>query len=471
MNSALRIGTALGAALLVTAIGGCAGRSPRSASASVGKMDAGNIGLASRAQMALMAGDSAQAVSFAERAVDGTATDPSFRALLGNCYFAAGRFASAEAAYRDSLTLQSNQPQVVLKMALVSIAQGKNGQALSFLDAAKGLLDPSDYGLAMALAGRPQDATEILRQAAEQVGADSRVRQNLALALALSGDWVGARSVAAQDVSADQLDQRIQSWMQMAHPVRSSDQVAALTGIAPAAADPGQPLRLALKDSETRLAAITPAIESIPVVAPPSVTQQPVQITAPVAAAAPSVAPQTAQIAAPVTVAAGKPAPLAAKSVTMARDVRLAELAPISTPVSAPLFVAALTPRTASAAPRPSLSPGAAALTDARAIYRHAALTAGQTRSRAVVQLGAYANRSAVLAAWHRSSGKFSALRGYTPVAARYDGERGTVFRLSVQGFTNARQAIDLCGSLKRAGAACFVRNVAGDAPVQIASR
>jgi len=88
-----------------------------------------------------------------------------------------------------------------------------------------------------------------------------------------------------------------------------------------------------------------------------------------------------------------------------------------------------------------------------------------------VVQLGAYANRSAVTAAWHRSSGKFTALRGYTPVAARYDGERGTVYRLSVQGFSTARQAFDLCGSLKRAGAACFVRNVAGDMPVQIASR
>ena len=53
----------------------------------------------------------------------------------------------------------------------------------------------------------------------------------------------------------------------------------------------------------------------------------------------------------------------------------------------------------------------------------------------------------------------------------RFDGERGRVYRLSVQGFGSSRQAFDLCGSLKRAGAACFVRNVAGDAPVQLASR
>jgi Flp pilus assembly protein TadD len=457
MNSTLRIGTAMGAALLATALGGCAAHAPRTASSSVGKLDVANVGLASRAQMALMAGNWAEAVSFAERAVDATPTDAGFRALLGNCYFAAGRFASAEAAYRDSLTLQSNQPQVVLKLALVSIAQGKNSQALSFLDAAKNVLDPSDYGLAMALAGRPQDAAEVLRQAAEQVGADSRVRQNLALALALSGDWVGARSVAAQDVSADQLDARIQSWMQMAKPARASDQVAALTGIAPAASDPGQPLRLALKDSNTRLAAVNPAIESVPVVAQPD------------SAPAPTATP-VAEVAAPVAVASANPTPVEVRSVPVPVELQQDVAAPAVAPAPA-LFVASLTPKRASAAPRPSLSPRAAALTDARAIYRRAALATGQQRSRAVVQLGAYANRSAVTAAWHRTSGKFGALRGYTPVAARYDGERGTVFRLSVQGFSTSRQAFDLCASLKRAGAACFVRNVAGDAPVQIASR
>lgn len=439
MNSTLRIGTAIGAALLATALGGCATRAPRSVSSSLAKPDDANIGLASRAQASLMAGNAAQAVSFAERAVEVTASDAGFRTLLGNSYFAAGRFASAEAAYRDSLTLQSNQPQVVLKMALVSIAQGKNSQALSFLDAAKAVLDPSDYGLAMALAGRPQDAAEILRRAAEQVGADSRVRQNLALALALSGDWEGARSVAAQDVSPDLIDARIQSWMAMARPARVSDQVAAVTGIAPAASDPGQPLRLALKDSGTRLAAVAP------------------------------VAPVTEPVSVEVASAEPTPAPTPVQAVPVPAALQLAEAAPIAPP--APLYVASLTPKIATSAPRPSLSPRAAALTDTRAIYRRATLSVSQQRSRAVVQLGAYANRSAVSAAWQRSSGKFASLRGYTPVAARFDGERGTVFRLSVQGFSSSIQAFNLCNSLKRAGAACFVRNTAGDAPVQIASR
>lgn len=438
MNSTLRIGSALGAVFLASALGGCAGKTLQSASASVVAMDATNVGLASRAQLALMAGNRAEAVSLAERAVEVTPGDAAFRALLGNSYFAAGRFASAEAAYRDSLTIQSNQPQVVLKMALVSIAQGKNGQALSFLEAARGLLDPADYGLAKALAGRPQEATDTLRQAAEQVGADSRVRQNLALALALSGDWVGARSVASQDVPADQLDSRIEAWMAMATPARPSDQLAALTGIAPAASDPGQPLRLALRDAGTRLAA-----------------------AAPTAALAPVTEAVSAQTSAQVAQAVAPPQPHSLPVV-----IQLATATPL-----APRDVAGPTAKAAVPVARPSHSPRVVALTDASLLYRRVALRSSPQRSRAVVQLGAYANRSALTAAWLRSSGKFAALRGYAPVAARFDGERGTFFRLSVQGFANSRQASHLCSALKRAGASCFVRDVAGDAPVKLASR
>ena len=53
-----------------------------------------------------MANDSATAISLAERAVEASPNDAGFRALLGNIYFAAGRFASAESAYRDSISLQ-----------------------------------------------------------------------------------------------------------------------------------------------------------------------------------------------------------------------------------------------------------------------------------------------------------------------------------------------------------------------------
>ena len=115
----------------------------------------------------------------------------------------------------------------MLKLALVQIAQGKNDEAKLLLAEAQGLLDPSDAGLALALAGDPQSAVAVLEPAARTVGADARTRQNLALAYAFAGDWEQARTVAAQDVPADQLDARIQQWMALAKPARASDQVAA----------------------------------------------------------------------------------------------------------------------------------------------------------------------------------------------------------------------------------------------------
>src|SRR5437762_9403621 len=202
MSRALRFGPAISLVALASMMGGCATSQSRVATGFGGKAN-GEIGLAMRAMAALNSNDIPTAINFAERAVQKTPNDAGFRALLGNAYFAGGRFASAEGAYKDSLTLYSNQPQVVLKLALVEIALGKNNEALSFLDAAKDVLDPADYGLAVALAGHPRDALVVLETAARAPGADSRVRQNLALALALSGDWTNARTVAAQDVPAD----------------------------------------------------------------------------------------------------------------------------------------------------------------------------------------------------------------------------------------------------------------------------
>ncbi|MFP5330147.1 MAG: tetratricopeptide repeat protein, partial [Alphaproteobacteria bacterium] len=213
-----RLGNAVSMLALAAVITGCAAGGATRESIFGAKVDRANIGLATRAQAALGSGDVQTAVELAERAVQNTPNDAGFRALLGNAYFASGRFVSAEAAYRDSLSLLPPQPPIILKLALVQIAQGKNAQALAMLEEARDALDPADYGLAVALAGHPDDAVAVLNQAARMLGADARVRQNLALAYGLSGDWTMARTVAAQDVPADQLDARLQQWMAMASP-------------------------------------------------------------------------------------------------------------------------------------------------------------------------------------------------------------------------------------------------------------
>src|SRR4051812_42559165 len=265
-----RLGTAVPLAALATLLTGCASGADgvRSASYQSGKPD-GDVGLATRALAALNDKDLPTAIDLAEKAVAKTPDDAGFRSLLGNAYFAAGRFASAESAYKDALSIYENQPQIVLKLALVEIAQGKTSEALNLLDSGRSMLDAADYGLAIALAGRPADAIATLQTAAREKDADSRVRQNLALAYALSGDWVNAKTIAAQDVAADQLDARIQQWMELARPSHPADQIAALTGVKPAI-DPGQPVRLALRQSDTPLAQASVAPTPAPAVVEPA---------------------------------------------------------------------------------------------------------------------------------------------------------------------------------------------------------
>jgi D-alanyl-D-alanine carboxypeptidase len=438
MTKPNRLGTALTAASIVALAAGCAGPGnlgARSASIFGGKVDDSNIGLATRAQVALAGNEIDKAISLAERAVDNSPRDAGFRALLGNSYLAAGRFTSAEAAFRDSLSLLGAQPQVVLKLALVQIAQGKTAEAREILAFGQSILDPADVGLALALAGDAATAITVLEPAARTVGADSRIRQNLALAYALAGDWQQARVVASQDVPADQLEARIQQWMVLAKPARASDQVASIIGIQPAAADPGQPTRLALNQTDdSRQAAVEP-------------------MTAPVAANAELSATTTVDLP-PVELARVEPAAVPIEMVTPSPEPAKVKYAAASEDVA-----------------RPAISPAVARVHDPVPVRRANLPKVRSGNSKAVVQLGAYSSRDRVSGAWAKVAAKHQSLKSFTPVTARYAGAKGTVYRLSVQGFASDRDAISLCSSLKRAGANCFVRTVSGDAPVRFASR
>ena len=446
MSKPLRFGSALTAIALASVIAGCATPAGGSASIFGGKEGKGDIGLAMRALAALNDNDFATAVNLAERAVEKSPKDAGYRALLGNTYFGSGRFASAEAAYRDSLALIPNQPQVILKLALVQIAQGRNGEALAMLGEARGLLEPADYGLAVALAGQPQEAAALLDAAARQPGADARLRQNLALAHALTGDWEAARTVAAQDLSPDLLDTRIQEWMAFAKPRAASDQVAALTGVTPVASDPGQPVRLALRGTSTRTAQAVPAIK------------QPQQVAAyappPQPAAERDYVPQFDQLA-----AAPSPAPVVEAAAPPPAPA-FVETAPVIEPEYVEPKRGRARPPVLSASYTAKLKPA-----------RPASFARRNGNSTAVVQIGAYGSPQRVAAAWNAASKRYSVLRGYSPVSARFDGPKGVVYRLSVKGFSGPNEAKSLCASVRRAGGSCFVRSVAGDAPVRLASR
>ena len=425
----LRLGTAVSAVALAGILAGCAAPMSRNASVAKGKA---NLAYALRAQMAIGSGDYTSAVDLAERAAESSPQDAGIRGLLGNAYFGAGRFASAEAAYNDSLALAPGQPQIILKRVLVQIAQGKNGEAVAALQAAQGMIDPADYGLALALAGQPYDAVQVLETAARAQGADSRVRQNLALAHALAGDWAAARTIAAQDLSADLVDARVQQWMALAKPAHAYDQVAALVGVSPAAADPGQPVRLALVQGDTRVAKAAPAPAPVQVVAEAAnVPTYETPVSQP-DALAPAPAPEVPTVREAVASAAAI-SPEAPAAYAMASN-----FAPKPKPAKAKKPAAA----------RPSLG-----------------------SAKGVVQLGAFSSEERVSLAWDKLTRRFPTLRNYSPVSARFDGPRGTVYRLSIRGFANQQEAISRCQILRGKGGSCFVRSTAGDSPIQFASR
>jgi Flp pilus assembly protein TadD len=447
MNQQLRTSSAATIAVLASLLAGCAAPQSMNGRATSFGGKVGDLGLATRALAALNANNVSQAIALAEQAVAKAPTDAGFRALLGNAYFAGGRFRSAEAAYKDSLTLYPNQAQVVLKLALVQIALGKKDQAVASLNDARPALGDSNYGLALALAGHTADAIHALEPAARGPNTDPTVRQNLALAYGFAGNWDNARAVAAQDIPAGQLDGRIHDWMQLVSPKSASAQVAALVGVTPAAVDEGQPVRLALARSDTQLAQ-APAV-SVPQPAAPVSKPQAIAAATPapaIIAAAPVATP------APVVIAVA-PAPPPARSALAA----LAATAATAVSEAKAVFASVL-PHSPAPVARP---------VKARVI----AAAARRGNSPAVVQLGAYASPGRVLAAWNGTAAKYGALKAYLPMSARFASPKGIFYRLSVRGFASDAEARNLCMSLHRKGASCFVRNVAGDQPVQYASR
>lgn len=446
MNKSLRSSPAASILVLASILAGCA--APQSVTGGItdfGNGKASDVGLATRALDALNSNKVPQAIQLAEQAVAKSPTDAGFRALLGNAYFAGGRFRSAESAYRDSLSLYPNQAQVMLKLALVQIALGKKDQAAATLAAARPALGESNYGLALALTGRTADAIRVLEPAARDANADATVRQNLALAYAFAGNWDNARAIAAQDVPASQLDTRIHQWMQLASPKSPAQQVAALVGVTPAAVDEGQPVRLALARPDTQLA------EAHAPVAPAAPVQAPAPAPAIAEAAAPAPAPAPAPTPAPVVVASVAPAPppsrptLAAFAASAVSEAKAA--------------LAAVMPHHAQPAAKPA-KPRFVAVAAAR-----------RGNSPAVVQLGAYASPSRVLAAWNGNAARYGMLKAYLPMSAKFASPKGVFYRLSVRGFASDAEARNLCMSLRRKGGSCFVRNTAGDQPVQYASR
>lgn len=359
-----------------------------------------------------------KAVKLAEEAVGLNGQDAGYRALLGAAYLRAGRFASAEQAYRDVMTLQPDNGRAALNLALAQIGTGKWDEARVTLDSHAATIAPADRGLAIALAGDPAGAVEVLTVAARSAEADAKTRQNLALAYAMAGRWAEARALVSVDLDAGAVDARLGEWASFVRPRSASDQVASLLGVTPVV-DPGQPVALALAGTVPVTTAekvdafmpgrADPAVEAA-VVADAAQLEEPAVAMVPAVPAAPAPA-----LPAPARVIAAQPA-----------GYKIA---------SAP-------------APRRAAAPAAAVRMPAKGDW--------------FVQIGAYQNAAVARDGWGRAARRLPVLARLNPNGATATVKGSSVYRLSVGGFART-DAVTLCRGLRARGAPCFVRGGVGE--------
>ena len=114
---------------------------------------------------------------------------------------------------RPSWTLLSAQGSVADRLDDHAAAQSFYHAALKIAPDEPAVL--SNLGLSYALAKQLGPAEETLRRAAEQPKADARVRQNLALVLALEGKFGEAEEASAKDMSPEEARKNVQAIREM----------------------------------------------------------------------------------------------------------------------------------------------------------------------------------------------------------------------------------------------------------------
>ncbi|GAB5488747.1 MAG: hypothetical protein Pars2KO_23170 [Parasphingorhabdus sp.] len=435
---------------------------------------------AKKANKALAKGQIEKAVVFAERSVAGVGNDPETRALLGQAYLAAGRFASAERSFLDAMELGKNDARTILSLSLAQLGQGKADKARRLVQSNRQFIPTADYGLALAISGDSSGAVEVLEQAIRQANVTGRTRQNLGLAYALDGRWKEAKLMAMQDMTPSTVDNRIMEWAQMARPGAYETRVASVLNVRPIANDPGQPVRLALNAAASAPVAVASASPAqdysrevasfdrdtpLPAVGPAPladkdadfmVKENDVKVTK-VAVPASKAAAQ--QATPKVTVAKVQPRVAPSKKFIVEGDkpkadkpVRLAQAAPVKTPAMQAISAVKPVLQKVAFTPKPRAASSGTHL----------------------VQLGAFSSAEGAKRAWNILSTKNKDLAAFQYASSRINVKGKTLYRLAAIGFGNSETAKAMCSGIKAKGGSCIVRNVKGvnkAAPVRMAAR
>lgn len=410
---------------------------------------------ADKARSALENGKVSRAVGFAEAAVAASPRDAGYRALLGQAYLNDGRFASAEAALGEAMELGVSDGNTVLALALAQIAQQKYAQAVELLSVHRDVVPASDTGLALALAGDSEAAIYVLTEAARSEGASARTRQNLALALALSGRWAQARILASQDLSAAKLEQRMTEWAKLAEQPNAPVRVASLIGTKPQA-DAGMPVRLALSNfTDTQMASVPAPVELASADPAPVANYAPPPIMADASGAI-----RTVELPMPERGAEGVVPVTELPQPKPATEVILADAAP---------YRAA--PRATGEAAETLRPAQRQALELATRIVPRAMGFDSKKPSGWAVQLGAYDSLGIAKEKWSVLKRNNSQLAHFPASSHAAEVKGRTFHRLTVNGLASRADANSLCQQLKAQGQTCFVRAMGGSESIQWASK
>lgn len=423
-------GLILTTALASGALTGCTGDRAPDVQVSAGK-----------AGQALEKGRTNAAIRHAEAAVLAEPRAAQHRVVLGATYLQAGRFASAETSFAEAMELGDESARVVVSRALAMVAIGRADDAHSLLARHADNIDPADLGLAFAMADDPQRGASILTAELRGQQNTPKVRQNLAYALALNGDWRSARLLVAEDVPADKIGDRLGQWASTAHPEAQTLRVANMLGV-PIAQNDARPAQLALVN-----------FPSTPMLAAEAVaTMQPIDITPSIAVAEPAEAAriEPVRVAELPALAASTPAPLE-------------RFAPApSAPIPTPLEATAPAPQRASVRPVMAAAPKPAAQK----------LQSGNH----LVQLGSYLSRADAERAWGVFQARHPVLKD-TPLVITKADVKGRIYYRVAAGNLAEGSARSLCSSVKARGQGCLAYSAAKPLPgtiqqtVRVASR
>lgn len=430
-------------ALATTALGGCASNAAPRADFS-----------AKKAQTALVQGKTDQAVTHAEASVQAEPRNAAYRAMLGATYMEAGRFKSAATSFQDAMTLGDNSPRTALSFSLAAIAAGDNASALAVLRDWRDTIDAADLGLAMSLAGQPDQGIHILGNALRSGQATAKVRQNLAYSYALKGDWRAARLMAAEDVPADQVSDRIGEWAQTINPEYYQARVANLLSV-PVVGDTGQPAMLALNNSDAaaQMASEASAVEPVQIAAAPKAS--PNYALPPMGGELPAVGSSSAvaKATAPVPV----PAPMVAAATANAVPDYAAS--PIASPKK---FEDAFVASAPSGPTLAEVTKSAVRFVSNPVVQKMPArFGAEPTKERAAVtgdhliQLGSFASEAGARRAWGIYAKRYPELSKYDMVITEANVRGKKYYRVSAGGFQNA-SARDMCSQVKSNGQGCI---------------